>query len=85
MKLITLGSERVDKAHSCIHSMPFEDITKRLHLFFLQLEIEDFVPTLLYFGYTLIMVFSFWLLTGTVGFFATYSFVRHIYAAVKID
>ena len=51
----------------------------------LQLEIEDFVPGLLYFGYSLIMVFSFWLLTGTIGFFATYAFVRHIYAAVKID
>lgn len=51
----------------------------------LQLEIEDFVPGLLYFGYTCIMVLSFWLLTGTVGFYATYIFIRHIYAAVKID
>lgn len=50
-----------------------------------QLEIEDFVPGLLYFGYTCIMVLSFWLLTGTVGFYATYIFIRHIYAAVKID
>lgn len=50
-----------------------------------KLNIVDFVPGLLYFGYTLIMVFSFWLLTGTIGFYATYTFVRHIYAAVKID
>lgn len=53
--------------------------------FVTKLEIEDFVPGLLYFGYTCIMVLSFWLLTGTVGFYATYLFIRHIYAAVKID
>ncbi|KAL9981382.1 hypothetical protein ACROYT_G010080 [Oculina patagonica] len=53
--------------------------------FITKLEIEDFVPGLLYFGYTCIMVLSFWLLTGTVGFYATYLFIRHIYAAVKID
>ncbi|XP_074635255.1 transmembrane 9 superfamily member 4-like isoform X1 [Acropora palmata] len=53
--------------------------------FVTKLEIEDFVPGLLYFGYTCIMVLSFWLLTGTVGFYATYIFIRHIYAAVKID
>ncbi|XP_063234730.1 transmembrane 9 superfamily member 4 [Bacillus rossius redtenbacheri] len=50
-----------------------------------KLEITEFIPTLLYFGYTFIMVFTFWLLTGTIGFFAAYSFIRKIYAAVKID
>lgn len=53
--------------------------------FITKLDIQDFVPGLLYFGYTFIMVLSFWLLTGTVGFYATYLFIRHIYAAVKID
>ncbi|RMX59651.1 hypothetical protein pdam_00010475 [Pocillopora damicornis] len=53
--------------------------------FVTKLDIQDFVPGLLYFGYTFIMVLSFWLLTGTVGFYATYLFIRHIYAAVKID
>jgi transmembrane 9 superfamily protein 2/4 len=50
-----------------------------------KLEIEDFIPTLLYFGYTSMMVFGFWLLTGTIGFYATYFFIRKIYAAVKQD
>ena len=50
-----------------------------------QLEIEDFVPTLLYFGYTLVMVFGFWLLTGSIGFYATYIFICRIYGAVKQD
>lgn len=53
--------------------------------FVTKLEIDEFVPTLLYFSYTIIMVITFWLLTGTIGFFAAYSFIRKIYAAVKID
>lgn len=51
----------------------------------LQLDIVEFIPSLLYFGYTTLMVLSFWLLTGTIGFYAAYMFVRKIYAAVKID
>jgi hypothetical protein len=31
------------------------------------------------------MVITFWLLTGTIGFFAAYGFIRKIYGAVKID
>ena len=50
---------------------------------YLLMEIEDFIPTLLYFGYTGIMVFGFWLLTGSIGLYATYFFNRKIYAAVK--
>ncbi len=45
----------------------------------------EFIPSLLYFGYTTLMVLSFWLLTGTIGFYAAYVFIRKIYAAVKID
>lgn len=52
---------------------------------FLQLEITEFIPTLLYFGYTLLMVFTFWILTGTIGFYAAYFFIRKIYGAIKID
>nr|XP_060627593.1 transmembrane 9 superfamily member 4 [Anolis sagrei ordinatus] len=54
-------------------------------IFSLQLDIVEFIPSLLYFGYTALMVLSFWLLTGTIGFYAAYMFVRKIYAAVKID
>lgn len=53
--------------------------------FMTKLEITELVPTLLYFGYTALMVLTFWLLTGTIGFFAAYAFIRKIYAAVKID
>ena len=51
----------------------------------LQLNIVDFIPSLLYFGYTVVMVIGFWLLTGTIGFYATYFFICRIYAAVKQD
>jgi transmembrane 9 superfamily protein 2/4 len=50
-----------------------------------QLEIVGFIPTLLYFSYSFLMSLAFWLLTGTVGFYAAYAFVCRIYGAVKID
>lgn len=50
-----------------------------------KLEMTEFVPLLLYFSYTSIMVVSAWVLTGTIGFYAAYWFLRKIYAAVKID
>ena len=56
-----------------------------LFYFIAKLEITEFIPTLLYTGYTMLMVITFWLLTGSIGFFAAYAFVRKIYSAVKID
>ena len=50
-----------------------------------KLDIDDGVSTLLYFGYSLVMVLTFFLLTGTIGFYATFQFTRVIYGAVKID
>jgi transmembrane 9 superfamily protein 2/4 len=56
-----------------------------LHYFLTKLNIEGAASTLLYFGYTLIMVFLFFLLTGTIGFFACFWFTRQIYSVVKVD
>ncbi|XP_064486215.1 transmembrane 9 superfamily member 4-like [Ornithodoros turicata] len=53
--------------------------------FITKLEITEFIPTLLYVGYTFVMVLTFWLLTGTIGFYAAYFFLCKIYGAVKID
>lgn len=55
------------------------------HYFVTKLAIEDAASTFLYFGYTLIMVFLFNLLTGTIGFFACFWFIRKIYSVVKVD
>ena len=43
------------------------------------------VSILLYVGYMAIASYSFAILTGTVGFFAAWFFVRAIYAAVKVE
>lgn len=56
-----------------------------VHYFVTKLTISGTASTLLYFGYTLIMVFLFFLLTGTVGFFACFWFTRKIYSVVKVD
>jgi transmembrane 9 superfamily protein 2/4 len=53
--------------------------------FYTKLDIDEFVPTLLYFTYTIMMCVTFWLLTGTIGFYAAFFFIRKIYSAVKID
>jgi len=53
--------------------------------FYTKLDIDEFVPTLVYFSYTIMMVVTFWLLTGTIGFYAAFFFIRKIYASVKID
>ncbi|XP_033339783.1 transmembrane 9 superfamily protein member 2 [Megalopta genalis] len=56
-----------------------------IHFFMTKLDIEDATSTFLYFGYTCIMVFLFFLLTGSIGFFACFWFVRKIYSVVKVD
>ncbi|KAJ4820755.1 Transmembrane 9 superfamily member [Rhynchospora pubera] len=53
--------------------------------FFTKLEITKFVSGILYFGYMLIVSYAFFVLTGTIGFYACLWFVRKIYASVKID
>lgn len=53
--------------------------------FFSKLEITKFVSGILYFGYMVIVSYAFFVLTGTIGFYACFWFVRKIYSSVKID
>lgn len=53
--------------------------------FFTKLEITKLVSGILYFGYMLIASYAFFALTGTIGFYACFWFVRKIYSSVKID
>ncbi|KAH7722530.1 Endosomal P24A protein precursor [Aphelenchoides avenae] len=53
--------------------------------YYTKLNIIGFVPTLLYFSYSFLIALTFWMLTGTIGFYAAYFFLRRIYGAVKID
>ncbi|XP_020251267.1 transmembrane 9 superfamily member 7-like [Asparagus officinalis] len=53
--------------------------------FFTKLEITKLVSGILYFGYMTIVSYAFFVLTGTIGFYACFWFVRKIYSSVKID
>ncbi|CAD5227934.1 unnamed protein product [Bursaphelenchus okinawaensis] len=50
-----------------------------------KLSIQGTISTILYFSYTGIFVFLFFLMTGAIGFFATLLFIHKIYASVKVD
>uniref|UniRef100_A0A453LM50 Transmembrane 9 superfamily member n=1 Tax=Aegilops tauschii subsp. strangulata TaxID=200361 RepID=A0A453LM50_AEGTS len=53
--------------------------------FWTKLQISKLVSGILYFGYMLLASFSFFVLTGTIGFCACFWFTRMIYSSVKID
>lgn len=53
--------------------------------YFTNLNVGGFVSTLLFFGYSLIGCCVYSLVTGTIGFFASYLFVQNIYRAIKAD
>jgi len=50
-----------------------------------KLDIKGFVPTVLYFSYMWMISFTFFLVTGSIGFISCLWFVRKIYGAIKVD
>jgi len=52
--------------------------------FYTKLDIATFVPTLIYFTYMFIISIAFFIVTGTIGFYATLLFVIKIYSVIKI-
>ncbi|KAF2454697.1 putative multispanning membrane protein [Lineolata rhizophorae] len=50
-----------------------------------KLKVQGFVSGLLFFSYSGLACVVYGLLTGTVGFLASYAFVRRIYSAIKAD
>jgi transmembrane 9 superfamily protein 2/4 len=50
-----------------------------------KLKIQGMVSTVIYFSYMLMASITFFLFTGSVGFFSCLAFVRRIYAAIKVD
>ncbi len=50
-----------------------------------KLKITGFVPSVMYFSYMFMAALTFFLLTGSVGFFSCLWFVRKIYAFIKVD
>lgn len=53
--------------------------------FFTKLQITKVLSGMLYFGYTFIMAVELFLLTGAIGFYACFFFVRKIYGAIKVE
>ena len=51
----------------------------------LHMHVTNLSTTVLYFGWTLIISALFFVLTGTIGFAASFMFVRKIYASIKVD
>lgn len=56
-----------------------------VHYFTAKLTITGTISTILYFSYTSIFVFLFFLATGAIGFLSTFYFVEKIYGSVKVD
>ncbi|GAB1316561.1 Transmembrane 9 super member 2 [Madurella fahalii] len=50
-----------------------------------KLSLSGFTGSVLYIGYSLLVSFLFFILTGSIGFFASFLFVRKIYSTIKID
>ncbi|RUP50319.1 Endomembrane protein 70-domain-containing protein [Jimgerdemannia flammicorona] len=75
-------------------SLPFDDCTNptltfpinsySVFYYTTRLRITGFVPGLIYFVNSFLACFAYGLCTGTLGFFATYWFMRKIYAAIKV-
>ncbi|KAF9896498.1 hypothetical protein BX616_007329, partial [Lobosporangium transversale] len=53
--------------------------------YFSTLQIRSFTSMVLYFGWTAIMSLIFFVLSGAIGFFSTFVFVRKIYGSIKVD
>ena len=52
--------------------------------FFTTLTIRQFWSTVLYFSWMIIVSYTFAIVTGTIGFLASFFFVRYIYASIKV-
>ena len=50
-----------------------------------ELEMNGIVPVLLYYGYMFIICFTFFLVTGTIGYFSCFWFNCQIYGSIKVD
>ncbi|KAI0630278.1 Nonaspanin [Trametes polyzona] len=50
-----------------------------------RLSLDSFSSTVLYFGYLILLALLDFLVTGTIGFLATYWAVRRLYSAIRVD
>mmetsp|Transcript_19467 Transcript_19467/g.31871 ORF Transcript_19467/g.31871 Transcript_19467/m.31871 type:complete len:596 (-) Transcript_19467:424-2211(-) len=55
------------------------------YYYYARSDMTGFLQTSFYFGYMLIICYAFFVMLGTVGFYSSLVFVRHIYRAIKSD
>ncbi|RDL35696.1 uncharacterized protein BP5553_06308 [Venustampulla echinocandica] len=65
---------------SAFYVFAFAFITWVTHL-----ELGGLAGSVLYLGYSALIAFLFFILTGSIGFFASWAFVQKIYGSIKID
>ena len=56
-----------------------------IYYYFVYLQVSSFASTLLYLGYTFIICFILFVLTGSIGFYSSSLFLTQIYNNVKFD
>lgn len=56
-----------------------------IYYFHSRLSLSHTTGSLVYFGYSFIMAYACFILTGAVGFMASFFFLRKIYASIKVD
>jgi transmembrane 9 superfamily protein 2/4 len=56
-----------------------------IYYFATKLNMRDSTSVLLYFGYMSLISLLFFILTGAMGYFATFRFVHKIYSSIKVD
>lgn len=50
-----------------------------------ELDMTGIAPVILYFGYMGMISFTFFLITGTIGFYSCFWFTHKIYGSIKVD
>lgn len=50
-----------------------------------KIQFSSFAGSVLYIGYSALISFLFFILTGSIGYFASWMFVHQIYRSIKID
>ena len=50
-----------------------------------ELDMTGAIPIFLYFGYMSMIAFTFFLITGTIGFYSCFWFTHTIYSSIKVD
>ena len=69
----------------CSGSSAFYLLLYSAWYFSAKLKITGLIPSVMYFLYMFIAALTFFLLTGSIGFFSCLWFVRKIYAFIKVD